>query len=64
MAREMEQGFGPGNPAAAQDRLAATIPMRRYARPEEVAALVAFLCSDDASYINGAVYTIDGGAMA
>ena len=30
------------------------------ASPEEVAALVAFLCSDEAAFINGSVYTIDG----
>jgi NAD(P)-dependent dehydrogenase (short-subunit alcohol dehydrogenase family) len=38
--------------------------MARYGRPEEVAALVAFLMSADASYINGAAYTIDGGSLA
>jgi NAD(P)-dependent dehydrogenase (short-subunit alcohol dehydrogenase family) len=38
--------------------------MRRYGAPEEVAALVAFLMSPEASYINGAIYTVDGGAMA
>ena len=36
------------------------IPLRRHARPEEVAALFAFLASDDAAYITGHVYTIDG----
>lgn len=46
------------------ERLEASIPMRRYGRPEEAAALVAFLCSPDAAYITGAIYTVDGGAMA
>jgi meso-butanediol dehydrogenase/(S,S)-butanediol dehydrogenase/diacetyl reductase len=36
------------------------IPMQRHAQPEEVAALFAFLASDDAAYITGHVYTIDG----
>jgi 3-oxoacyl-[acyl-carrier protein] reductase len=38
--------------------------MRRYGEPHEVAALVAFLASADAAYITGAIYTVDGGAMA
>ncbi|MFZ3266814.1 MAG: SDR family oxidoreductase [Terriglobales bacterium] len=36
------------------------IPLRRHAQPEEIAALFAFLASDDAQYITGHVYTIDG----
>jgi meso-butanediol dehydrogenase / (S,S)-butanediol dehydrogenase / diacetyl reductase len=40
------------------------IPLRRHARPEEVAALFAFLASDDAAYISGHVYTIDGAETA
>ena len=40
------------------------LPLRRHATPEEVAALFAFLASDDAAYITGHVYTIDGGETA
>ena len=36
------------------------IPLRRHAQPEEIAALFAFLASDDAAYMTGHVYTIDG----
>jgi meso-butanediol dehydrogenase / (S,S)-butanediol dehydrogenase / diacetyl reductase len=42
----------------------ATIPLQRHAEPEEIAALFAFLASDDARYITGAVLTIDGGETA
>lgn len=36
-------------------------PMKRFGKPEEVAALVAFLLSGESGFINGAVITIDGG---
>ena len=39
------------------------VPMKRAGTPEEVAALAAFLCSDDASYISGQIINING-AMA
>jgi len=38
--------------------------MRRVGTAEEVAAAIAFLLSDDASYINGAELTVDGGSLA
>ena len=41
-----------------------SIPLGRHAQPEEVAALFAFLASDDAAYTTGAVITIDGGETA
>jgi meso-butanediol dehydrogenase / (S,S)-butanediol dehydrogenase / diacetyl reductase len=40
------------------------IPLKRHAEPEEVAALFAFLASDDAAYITGAAIAIDGGETA
>jgi NAD(P)-dependent dehydrogenase (short-subunit alcohol dehydrogenase family) len=46
------------------DEVNRKIPLRRHARPEEVAALFAFLASDDAQYITGHVYPIDGGEIA
>ena len=44
------------------DELAAEIPAGRLGRPEEIAALVAWLLSDDAAYVNGATLLADGGA--
>lgn len=41
---------------------ATTTPLRRAGRPEEIGAVVAFLLSDDASYMTGEVVSIDGGA--
>jgi len=39
------------------------VPMRRLAQPEEIASVYTFLASDDASYVNGAVLSVDGGLV-
>ena len=44
-------------------RVAAGRPLGRLAQPEEIAAVVAFLCSERASYVTGAAWSVDGGTV-
>jgi NAD(P)-dependent dehydrogenase (short-subunit alcohol dehydrogenase family) len=46
------------------DAIMAQTPMRRMGRPEEIAEMVAWLCSERAGYVTGACYNVDGGWMA
>ncbi|WP_431959189.1 SDR family NAD(P)-dependent oxidoreductase [Actinacidiphila sp. bgisy160] len=53
-----------GNDQAARDAITSKTLLKRFARPEEIVELAAFLASDRASYITGANYAVDGGASA
>jgi 3-oxoacyl-[acyl-carrier protein] reductase len=56
IATSMTEGIG--------DELLSYVPAARAGEPEEVAACVSFLCSDDAGYVNGATLAVDGGLGA
>jgi NAD(P)-dependent dehydrogenase (short-subunit alcohol dehydrogenase family) len=49
-------------PEAARETLIASVPLGRPGVPDDVAGVVAFLCSDDAAYMTGAVLDVNGGA--
>jgi len=51
----------PGKEKEMFDKLSKSQPIGRMARPEEIAQLVLYLCSDEASFITGCDYPIDGG---
>lgn len=64
MMASIEEGLAPGAANGARQRIAAAIPAGRYGEAEEVARVVAFLASDEARFVNGSVYTVDGGLTA
>jgi len=61
MMRSLESGLGADHAAEVKKLLESRIPAGRYGTPDEVAALAAFLFSDDARFVNGSLYTLDGG---
>ena len=64
MMRSLETFIGGENADDVRKTMAERLPAQRYGEPHEVAALVAFLASDEASYITGSLYPIDGGYSA
>ena len=61
MMRSLEEGFAPGAGATVKQMMTAQVPLGRYAAPAEIASVIAFLLSDEARYVNGSLYTVDGG---
>ena len=62
MVEKMAIETNPDNPEAVIDDIAKAVPLKRLAKPQEVGELFAFLGSDEASYITGGQFVIDGGS--
>ena len=60
MMRKIEENVAPGAAQAAQAAYNDAVPMKRYGEPEEVANVIAFLLSDEASYVSSSSFTVDG----
>ena len=57
-------GATGGQDKKGDDKLVATVPLKRWGRPEEVSNAVLFLASDESSYMTGSVMVVDGGWTA
>jgi len=55
---------GARDPEKARDAMAGQVPLGRFVEPQEIAAMVAYLASDEAEFVTGAEFVIDGGMTA
>ncbi|WP_342387934.1 SDR family NAD(P)-dependent oxidoreductase [Salinicoccus bachuensis] len=64
MLSDIQNNLTPGEPEKSGEAIKAGIPFGRFGTPEEVAKVVYFLASDNASFVTGSMYNVDGGMQA
>jgi 3alpha(or 20beta)-hydroxysteroid dehydrogenase len=61
MMRSLESSLSAGSEDVIKQAFEQRIPLGRYGTPDEVAGVICFLCSEDADFVSGSIYTVDGG---
>jgi len=64
MLADIQNNITPGEPETSGEAIKQGIPAGRFGAPKEVAQVVLFLASDQASFVNGSLYNVDGGMQA
>jgi NAD(P)-dependent dehydrogenase (short-subunit alcohol dehydrogenase family) len=64
MMRSIEEQAAPGNAAAVKSAFEGQVPLGRYGKNEEIASMIAWLCSSESSYCTGQRFVADGGFLA
>ncbi|WP_138419395.1 SDR family NAD(P)-dependent oxidoreductase [Aquibacillus sediminis] len=64
MLADIQNNITPGQPEKSGEAIKQGIPAGRFGAPDEVAQVVLFLASDQASFVNGSLYNVDGGMQA